>query len=438
MPKEGPIVREKPVKRPGSKRQGIMIAVIIVIMVIMMGTAYLIFRPAEDTYTLKTYSYAFVREGTVTETLQLSGTLSVEYAENILSPQPGIVTAIYPAQGDQIITGEVIAEINPENLEAALAEKELALSKKLLDKQKKERERALEIEKQEAAGQNLQDDLAAAEASLEKAQKLFEAGSLSRSDLENAENKVTQAKRSIADLDRQGETAALNYEYAMEIINMDADSLREDMRELRNEIDECTVRAPLDGKVMNVFVSGGDIVTQFGKLLRVADLSRPVVKVNVPENKIDMIYLGQEVNLVLGGTQYPGHISTVAMEAEATGDYESTVAVTAAFDAVPENIVPGSSVSAEIVVGAAEQALYLPRGAYLTTGNQLYLYRIRGSKAYRIEVDFGSVTADRAEILTGVEKDDKIIVSGYQDFITYQQINLNTSGGNRIEVKEQE
>jgi hypothetical protein len=126
------------------------------------------------------------------------------------------------------------------------------------------------------------------------------------------------------------------------------------------------------------------------------------------------------------------------MEAEATGDYESTVAVTAAFDAVPENIVPGSSVSAEIVVGAAEQALYLPRGAYLTTGNQLYLYRIRGSKAYRIEVDFGSVTADRAEILTGVEKDDKIIVSGYQDFITYQQINLNTSGGNRIEVKEQE
>ncbi|MFP4443352.1 MAG: HlyD family secretion protein, partial [Spirochaetia bacterium] len=314
MPKEGPIVREKQVKRPGSKRQWIMIAVIIVVMAVLLGTAYLIFRPAEDSYTLKTYSYAFVQEGMVTETLQLSGTLSVEYVENILSPQPGIVTAIYFAQGDQIKTGDVIAEINPENLEASLGEKELALSKKLLDKQKKERERALEMEKQEDNRQNLQDDLESAEASLEKAQTLFEAGSLSRNDLDNAENKVTQAKRSISDFDRQEETAALNYEYAMEFLNMDINSLREDIKELRNEIEECTVRAPLDGKVMNVFVSGGDTVTQFGKLLRVADLSRPVVKVNVPENKIDMIYLGQEVNLALGSTEYSGHISAVAME----------------------------------------------------------------------------------------------------------------------------
>ncbi len=436
MPKEGPIVREKPVRRPGARRQALMIVIIVAVLGAMLGAAYIIFKPQGDTYTLETYTYAEVKEGAIIETIQLSGTLTVEYSENILSPQAGVVTDIYFGQGDEIEVGQIVAKINPEKLESQLKEKLFLLKKKQLDTQKKTRERELEIEKLEASRRNLENELENAKFGLERAETLYKAGTLSKEELDKAEDRRTQAERALEDLDRQEETAELNYEYSMNILKMDIDSLEEDIEELKNEIEECAIRAPLSGKVMNVYVSGGDSVAQFGKILRAADLSRPVVNVKVPENKISSLYTEQPVTLSLGNNEYLGRINTIAMEAESTGEYESTVSVTIAFEEIPGNIVPGSTAAAEIIIGQIEETPFLPRGPYLTTGNQLYLYRIEGNKAHRIEVNFGTITSNKVQVVSGVDIGDRIIISGYQDFITYKEININKSGGNKTEVKE--
>jgi HlyD family secretion protein len=437
MPKEGPIVREKAVRRPGARRQAFMIVVIIVVLAAVLGLAYFIFSPKQERYTLSSYTYAEVERGEIIETLQLSGVLTLKHTENVLSPQAGIVTAVHASEGEEITQGRVIAEINPEDLEDVLEDKQLSYRKKKLDYEKLLRQREIEIEKLEAEKAELEENLNEAEVALERAKTLSDAGSLSKNEYQSAVDEVKDAERALEEYKRQKETARLNYNYSKEVLEIDLESLRQTMAALEQDIAECIIESPLSGKVMEVFVSGGDLVSQFGKLMRIADLSRPIVTVQIPENKISGIYSGQPVDVSIGDRIYPARIDTVALEAEDSGEYESTVEAVIAFDEKPEMIVPGSTVGVEIVLGKIENTLYLPRGPYLTTGDQLYLYRIEGEHAYRREVNFGIITSNKVEVRSGAAEGDHIITSGYQDFITYETVELEPSGGRSVDDKEQ-
>ena len=70
----------------------------------------------------------------------------------------------------------------------------------------------------------------------------------------------------------------------------------------------------------------------------------------------------------------------------------------------------------------------IPRGPYLTTGSQRYLYKVEGSIARRVAVTFGLMEGNTVEILSGVEPGDEVITSGYQNFVEYEEITLERGG----------
>jgi HlyD family secretion protein len=94
---------------------------------------------------------------------------------------------------------------------------------------------------------------------------------------------------------------------------------------------------------------------------------------------------------------------------------------------VPEagaSLLVGSTAAGVLQLGAKEDVLLLPRGPYLTTGGQRYLYVIEGDTARRVEVTFGDVEGQQVEILNGVAAGDEVIVSGYQNFAEYETVKL--------------
>lgn len=442
MPKEGPIVRERPkerdrpVKRPGGRRQVLMIVSIVAVLGALLVVSYIIFAPDDTRFTLSSYSYAEVDRGSIEETLQLSGALTIEYRESLLAPQAGVITEIHVAQGEDVVAGEIVAEIDPEELEESLEEKERSLERKRLEHAKLLAEREVELERLAADREKLEEAVADARAELVLTRELHEAGSASNIELEDAEDAVTVAERALAEHDRQVRLAELNHDYAVEVYRMDLAALDDTIAEIRIQIEECLVRSPLSGKVMETLVSPGDLVLQHATLMRVADLSRPVATVAVPESRIDRIYPGQPVTLTVAGEALSGSVRTVAMEAQDSGDYDAAVNVTVEFARTPQRVVPGSTVSAEIVVGEVADALYLPRGQFLATGNQLYLYVIEGERAVRVEAVFGVTTAGAVEVKSGVQEGDRVIVSGYQDFLNYEEIELRPAGGRPVGARE--
>ena len=78
----------------------------------------------------------------------------------------------------------------------------------------------------------------------------------------------------------------------------------------------------------------------------------------------------------------------------------------------------------EILIGEIADAVVLPRGQYLSSGNRRYLYRIDGGIATRIGVEYGEITDEYVQVVSGVQAGDRIITSSYQNYIDYQTIEL--------------
>ena len=173
----------------------------------------------------------------------------------------------------------------------------------------------------------------------------------------------------------------------------------------------------------------GSVIKSGSSLFTLADPSSAVVELEVDEEVSSFLRVGQEVALTVGGSTLSGSVQSIGKVAQVSSDgLGATVAVKVVPDAHDESLLLGSTAVGVMELGVRPDVLLLPRGPYLTTGSQRYLYRVEGDTALRIEVTFGEVEGQLVEVLSGVEEGDEIIVSGYQNYIEYKRVKLE--GGN--------
>jgi len=79
---------------------------------------------------------------------------------------------------------------------------------------------------------------------------------------------------------------------------------------------------------------------------------------------------------------------------------------------------------ATITLGTTTDSLVLPRGAYLTTGGQKYVYKVNGTTAKKTAVEFGDMQGNKVVVTKGLEAGDRIITTGYTSFIDSDTVEL--------------
>ena len=106
----------------------------------------------------------------------------------------------------------------------------------------------------------------------------------------------------------------------------------------------------------------------------------------------------------------------------------ATVPVTLSFDSPPPGLRIGASAAVDIEVGRREDALYLPRGPYLTTGGERVAYVAEGETAVRQSVVFGLIDGERVEVVDGLSEGQRVVVSSYEAFIDRETVRLAPEG----------
>jgi len=184
----------------------------------------------------------------------------------------------------------------------------------------------------------------------------------------------------------------------------------------------------MDGEVLEVadeLAVPGSLISANQALFSIADRSSAIAELEVSESYSGLLQIGQQVELTVGSRQLGGTVTAVGKVAVASSDgIGSTVTVKVKPEGLPEALVPGATAVGELQIGEQQDVLYLPRGPYLTTGSQKYLYVIEGDTAVKREVSFGAVQGNDIVILRGVEAGETVVVSGYQNYIEYQTVKL--------------
>lgn len=245
----------------------------------------------------------------------------------------------------------------------------------------------------------------------ETAKLLYEAGAISRSELDSSEL--------IYNVDRMSYTIALNEadttsgtkDTNLNQVSYQLKSLQAQLDRVQHEIESYIIRAPFDGVVSAVYVDVKDYAQMGTPIVQVYERDY-YVEVNLLEDDLVLIDSEMPVRFIVNDEAiesgiiriHPTIMKTISdlgvSQLKGTIDVEST-----------ENLkLVGRELDVEFIVKAKEEALLLDKDALFRYDGKYHVYKIVDGIAVLTPVTIGIKGNDYYEVVEGLAVDDLIIL----------------------------
>lgn len=398
-------------------RRGSLAAVVVLVIVAVAAATWYSRRPKEPTIPWIAAHELWidtVRQGEFRREVHASGVLVPKEQRWVAADVVGVVERIRAQPGQTVKPDTVIMELRNveigEQLLAARAAlsaaqadhaaKELTLQSEVLD-----REGALATAVNEAKTAQLKFE---AETTLAKSgivSKLQQAQSHLQSDLLNERVRLEQKRLSTL---KDNVAAQLRADSAR------LEQLRQAAALRQHQADNLLVRANMSGVLQTIEVTEGKQVHAGDPLALLAKPETLQARLNVPQGQAREIALDLPVVVDLLDTHIDGHVARVAPTVQ-DGKVEVLVDL---GGPLPRGTRPELSVDGAIELERSGSILTLARPTTLRKPSSLALYRIDpdGGSARRIDVKFGRLSGDHAEVLGGLAEGDRVVLSDLSRF----------------------
>ena len=269
------------------------------------------------------------------------------------------------------------------------------------------------------------------------------------------ENEYKRSKQMVATgLESQSSFEAKQAEFQVEVARYKSaqDQVaqsRAALKQARDDLSKTTIYAPMSGTVSALNKEMGEIAlgSQFQKdvILTVADLTAMEAEVNVDENDIMSIALGQEADIevdALPGQSLKGVVSEIGSSAvsqgQGTTEQKTEFEIKIAILNPPKTLRPGMTASANITTKVNDNALSVPLQAVAARSvDQLAMkgekrkdaegkyqadkdgfvevvFCVENGKAVAKQVKTGIQGEDLIEVTNGLKEGDEIVTGSYR------------------------
>ena len=415
------------------------VAVFLLIFFIVGKSAGWIGKPKEIEVDL-----AKAKRATIVEKVSASGTVQPVTEVKIAPEVSGEIIDLLVEEGDSVMKGETLVRIRPDILQSQLQRAEASLSQQRAN-----------LEQSKSSLLRSEATLIRNEADYNRQKKLFEEKVISESDWQ-----IVQQNYTIARNDKT--SAEQSVEAAKFVIRSTEASLHEAQENFR----KASIVAPMHGIVSKLIVKKGERVvgtaTMAGtEMLRIADLNKMEVRVNVNENDIVRVHLGDTTIIDVDAyanvnKQFKGVVTLIAntakdkVSADAITEFEVRIVILSSSygDLVKQGnkfpFRPGMTASVEIITQTKRDVLSVPLSAVTTRNpdeekkteekpdkessektsqnaaakkpdkskdDQVIVFVNNKGKAQKVEVKTGISDYDNIEILSGIN-DSTVVVTG--------------------------
>lgn len=374
-------------RRPGrtGKRLGIFAAALGGLVIV--GGLLLAFR--SQTPVVEVAAARPASDARATALLNASGYVTPRRRATVAAKVTGRVEQVFAEEGLQVRSGQVLAL-----LDCAQPNAELTSAK-------------TDRDATAAALADLQVQLANADREFQRAKALRAAGVNSQEALDTAQTAADSLRSKIALTKEQTRAADARIAVAQE------------------DVANCTVRAPFDGKVVSKDAQRGEMVSPISAgggftrtgIATVVDMKSLEVEVDVNEAYIARVKSGQKAISTLDAYpdwQIPSTVRTVIPTADRQ---KATVKVRVSFDQLDPRILPDMGVKVaflgdEPVKKASEARALVPRTAIRSDAGRPVVFIVAGKKLERRAVTLGAERGGDVEIMAGLSPGDSVVVRG--------------------------
>lgn len=179
-----------------------------------------------------------------------------------------------------------------------------------------------------------------------------------------------------------------------------------------------SVTAPFDGVVSRRYVDPGDPAIPGQPLFQVADTSDLHVVALIDDIDVGKIHEGQAARIILPsylGQSLAGRITRIGATATprtrmGTGGRVVRTRIELTED--PGPLRPGMEVDVTAEAVVARNVLLIPADAIIEDETGRYVFRLEGDRVRRTEVEIGANNYMRAEVRSGLNAGDRVVVDG--------------------------
>lgn len=174
-----------------------------------------------------------------------------------------------------------------------------------------------------------------------------------------------------------------------------------------------TLTAPLDGVVTERNVTIGKLVNSESVLLEIVDTSSMWADVEVGENDLPSVAVGQSVSLVLEGLADREISGTISYLSPALDPHTRTAKARVPLANAEGLLRANMYAKARIVAGASRSSVTLPRGAVQRAKTvELVFVKVSPTEYEARRVKLGTSDGDSVEVLKGVDAGEEVVTTG--------------------------
>ena len=352
----------------------VIIAAIVVL--IFIGTFVFLYEKSKPQPVV--YDEFTPKVADISKTTVITGAIEPRDEVEVKPQISGIITEIYKEAGQMVKAGEVIAKVKviPDMGQLSSAESRVRLA---------------EI------------NLKQAKVNYDREKQLYDKQLVSAEEYDNVRQALDQA--------REENTAAID---ALEVV-------RDGVSSSNASASSTLIRSTISGLILDIPVKVGNSVILSNTfndgttIASVADMGDLIFRGNIDETEVGQLVTGMPMRITIGALQNLKfdasleYISPKATDNNGANQFEIKAAVT-----VPQGnaIRSGYSANAEIELASAKGVLTVPESAIEFSGNDTYVYVIKGSgddKTYeRRKVTTGLSDGINIEIKSGLKKNEKV------------------------------
>jgi RND family efflux transporter MFP subunit len=302
----------------------------------------------------------------IPDTTEYLSLLKSRHSASINPQVEGQITRIFVKSGDRVTAGTQLLQIDPLKQEAT-------------------------VSSQEASRTAQEANLRYAKVSLERAQKLFDAGVISKQEMDNAQSSYDAAAAQVKALDEQ-------------------------VKQQKVELHYYSVTSPMDGIVGDIPVRMGDRVTVSTMLTTIDEPGALEAYIYVPADRARNLKAGLPVRLLDTAGNSAGETRITFVSPQVDTDTQSVLAK-ATVENSQGKLRIAQQVRAQITWGTHEGPV-IPVLAVQRINGQFFAFvsvkETKGNVARQKTLKLGDTIGNDFAVLEGLKPGDHVIVSGIQ------------------------
>ncbi|MFN0163635.1 MAG: efflux RND transporter periplasmic adaptor subunit [Burkholderiales bacterium] len=172
------------------------------------------------------------------------------------------------------------------------------------------------------------------------------------------------------------------------------------------------VRAPFSGVIGLRTVSVGDYLREGQDMVNLESIDPLKVDFRIPEMFLSQTKVGQSLQFSLDampGRNYEGRVFAINPLLDAAG---RSIVIRATVRNPEGKLRPGMFARVRLLFDDQKEAVVVPETALVPQGGEQFVFKVVEGRAQRARVDIGQRRDGQVEVLSGVAKDDTIVVAG--------------------------